>query len=128
MGVLYHRRSPLDHLLELRGCMKPGGELVLETLIVEGGEGTSFMPEGRYAKMRNVWFLPSIQTMLLWLKRCGFQDVACVDTNQTSIKEQRRTEWMKFESLADFLDPKDHTKTIEGHPAPLRAIFTATKP
>lgn len=128
MGVLYHRRSPLDHLVELRGCLRPGGELVLETLIAEGDEGTVFMPEGRYAKMRNVWFLPSIKTMLLWLRRCGFKDVACVDTNQTSVKEQRRTEWMKFESLADFLDPKDHTKTIEGHPAPLRAIFTATKP
>ena len=127
MGVLYHRRSPLDHLMELRGCLQPGGELVLETLIVEGEEGTAFMPEGRYAKMRNVWFLPSTKTMLLWLRRCGFKDVACVDISRTSVKEQRRTEWMKFESLADFLDPKDHTKTIEGHPAPLRAIFTATK-
>ena len=127
MGVLYHRRSPLDHLVELRGCLQPGGELVLETLIVEGEEGTAFMPEGRYAKMRNVWFLPSTKTMLLWLRRCGFKDVACVDISRTSVKEQRRTEWMKFESLADFLDPKDHTKTIEGHPAPLRAIFTATK-
>jgi tRNA (mo5U34)-methyltransferase len=66
--------------------------------------------------------------MLLWLRRCGFKDVACVDINRTSVKEQRRTEWMKFESLADFLDQQDHTKTIEGHPAPLRAIFTATKP
>ncbi len=128
MGVLYHRRSPLDHLVELRDCLRPGGELVLETLIVEGDEGTVFMPEGRYAKMRNVWFLPTIATMSLWLRRCGFKDVVCVDINRTSIDEQRKTEWMKFESLTDFLDPQDHTKTIEGHPAPLRAIFTATKP
>jgi tRNA (mo5U34)-methyltransferase len=35
---------------------------------------------------------------------------------------------MRFESLADFLDPDDRSKTMEGHPAPLRAIFTATKP
>lgn len=128
MGVLYHRRSPLDHLFELRGCLRPGGELVLETLVVEGGEGTVFMPAGRYAKMRNVWFLPSIASVLLWLRRCGFREIACVDTNRTSIEEQRGTEWMRFESLADFLDPKDHMKTIEGHPAPLRAVFTATKP
>jgi tRNA (mo5U34)-methyltransferase len=127
MGVFYHRRSPLDHLIELRDCLCPGGELVLETLIVEGDEGTVFMPEGRYAKMRNVWFLPSIATMTLWLRRCGFRDIACVDTNRTSTDEQRKTDWMKFESLVDFLDPQDHTKTIEGHPAPLRAIFTATK-
>ena len=127
MGVLYHRRSPLDHLLELKGCLRSGGELILETLIVEGDEGTIFMPEGRYAKMRNVWFLPSIPTMTLWLRRCGFKNIVCVDTNRTSKEEQRSTEWMEYESLADFLDPHDHTKTVEGHPAPLRAMFTATK-
>lgn len=128
MGVLYHRRSPLDHLLELRGCLRCGGELILETLIVEGGEGTVFMPKGRYAKMRNVWFLPSIATMMLWLQRCGFKDVVCADINRTSTEEQRQTEWMSYESLADYLDPQDQTKTIEGYPAPLRALFIATKP
>jgi tRNA (mo5U34)-methyltransferase len=128
MGVLYHRRSPLDHLLELKGCLRPGGELILETLIVEGDQDTVFMPQGRYAKMRNVWFLPSIAAMTLWLERCGFTDIACVDTNRTSCEEQRATPWMRFESLADFLDPNDAEKTMEGHPAPLRAIFTATRP
>ncbi|WP_136514201.1 tRNA 5-methoxyuridine(34)/uridine 5-oxyacetic acid(34) synthase CmoB [Geomonas edaphica] len=128
MGVLYHRRSPLDHLFELKGCLRSGGQLVLETLIVEGDQETIFMPPGRYAKMRNVWFLPSIAAMTLWLKRCGFTEIACVDTNRTSTGEQRTTDWMRFESLPDFLDPDDAEKTIEGHPAPLRAIFTATKP
>lgn len=128
MGVLYHRRSPLDHLHELRGCLRSGGELVLETLIIEGEEGMTLMPEGRYAKMRNVWFFPTIPTMELWLRRCGFKDVRCVDINTTTIEEQRPTAWMTFESLADFLDPDDHSKTIEGHPAPIRAIFTAIAP
>jgi len=128
MGVLYHRRSPLDHLFELKGCLRPGGELILETLIVEGDQETIFMPPGRYAKMRNVWFLPSIAAMTLWLQRCGFTDVACVDTNRTSREEQRSTEWMQFESLSNFLDPDHAEQTIEGHPAPLRAIFTATRP
>lgn len=128
MGVLYHRRSPLDHLLELKGCLRPGGELILETLIVEGDQQTIFMPPGRYAKMRNVWFLPSIAAMTLWLQRCGFRDIKCVDATRTSCDEQRATEWMRFESLSDFLDPNDSEKTIEGHPAPLRAIFTATRP
>jgi len=128
MGVLYHRRSPLDHLYELRACLRSGGELVLETLIIEGEEGVTLMPEGRYAKMRNVWFFPTIATMELWLRRCGFKEVRCVDINTTSIEEQRPTKWMTFESLADFLDPDDHSKTIEGHPAPVRAIFTAIAP
>ena len=128
MGVLYHRRSPLDHLLELRGCLRSGGELILETLIVEGDEGTVLMPKGRYAKMRNIWFLPSVPTLALWLRRCGFKGVVCVDINRTRTEEQRQTEWMSYESLADYLDPGDHTKTIEGYPAPLRAIFIAAKP
>lgn len=128
MGVLYHRRSPLDHILELKGCLRPGGQLVLETLIVEGDQNTVFMPAGRYAKMRNVWFLPSVDAMMLWLQRCGFREIACVNTNRTSHEEQRPTEWMRFESLVDYIDPDDPTKTIEGYPAPLRAIFTATKP
>jgi tRNA (mo5U34)-methyltransferase len=128
MGVLYHRRSPLDHLLELKGCLRSGGELILETLVVEGDVGTIFTPQGRYAKMRNIWFVPSVEALSLWLRRCGFKDVICVDINRTGLDEQRRTAWMWEESLADFLDPDDNQKTIEGHPAPLRAIFTSTKP
>ena len=102
--------------------------MILETLIVEGDQETVFMPPGRYAKMRNVWFLPSVKAMILWLQRCGFREIACVNTNRTSHEEQRPTEWMRFESLVDYIDPDDPTKTIEGYPAPLRAIFTATKP
>lgn len=128
MGVLYHRRSPLDHLYELRACLRAGGELVLETLVIEGKEGEVLMPEGRYAKMRNVWFFPSVDTMKLWLRRCGFKNVQCVDVSVTSTDEQRPTEWMTFESLTDFLDPNDSSKTIEGHPAPMRAVFTAIAP
>jgi tRNA (mo5U34)-methyltransferase len=128
MGILYHRRSPLDHLYELRACLRPGGELVLETLIIEGKEGQVLVPEGRYAKMRNVWFFPTIATMESWLRRCGFKNVRCVESNTTTVEEQRATEWMTFESLTDFLDPADQTKTIEGYPAPIRATFIATAP
>lgn len=128
MGVLYHRKSPLEHLLELRSCLRPGGELVLETLIVDGELGVTLMPEERYAKMRNVWFIPSVETMLLWLRRCGFKNARCVDVDVTSLDEQRATEWMTFESLADFLDPDDVSKTIEGYPAPMRGVFIAEAP
>lgn len=128
MGVLYHRKSPLEHLMELRSCLRSGGELVLETLIIDGELGMSLMPEERYAKMRNVWFIPSVETMLLWLRRCGFKNARCVDTDVTSLQEQRRTEWMTFESLADFLDPEDSSKTIEGYPAPERGVFIAEAP
>ena len=125
MGVLYHRRSPIDHLLELAGCLKPGGELVLETLIIDGEEGQILLPEDRYAQMRNVWFLPSCPTLKTWLKRCGFTNIKLVDVTQTTIEEQRSTGWMQYFSLPEFLDPLDHNKTCEGLPAPKRAIFVA---
>lgn len=125
MGVLYHRRSPLDHLFHLKQLLKPGGTLVLETLIVEGEEGYSLLPTDRYAQMRNVWFLPSIATLSTWLKRLNFKNVRCVDVNVTSVEEQRTTDWMPLFSLAEFLDPQDQSKTCEGYPAPTRAIFLA---
>lgn len=127
MGVLYHRKSPIDHLLELKGTLRQGGELVLETLVCEGELGYSLIPEDRYAMMRNVWFIPSIETLELWLARAGFKDIKCVEKNQTSLEEQRVTDWMQYQSLKDFLDPRDINKTIEGYPAPLRATFIATK-
>lgn len=127
MGVLYHRRSPFDHLRELRELLRPGGQLVLETLVIEGGPGTVLVPEGRYAKMANVWFLPTPDTLVSWLRKAGFTDPRVVDHTPTTAAEQRRTEWMRFESLTDFLDPRDPSQTIEGHPAPLRAILVASR-
>jgi tRNA (mo5U34)-methyltransferase len=127
MGVFYHRKSPFDHLQELKALLKNGGELVLETLVIEGGNGSILVPPGRYAKMRNVWFLPSPDTMLDWLTRVGFKNPKVVDITKTSIDEQCKTDWMTFESLSDFLNPKDYTKTVENLPAPSRAIFIAEK-
>ncbi len=127
MGVLYHRRSPFDHLQELRDALRPQGELVLETLVIDGIRGQVLVPDGRYAQMNNVWFLPSCAELTAWLQRAGFADVRLVDINQTSCDEQRSTDWMIFESLADFLHPDDRNRTIENHPAPKRAIFVARK-
>ncbi|QXP85623.1 tRNA 5-methoxyuridine(34)/uridine 5-oxyacetic acid(34) synthase CmoB [Methylococcus sp. Mc7] len=128
MGVLYHRRSPFDHLAELKGCLRPGGELVLETLVIEGEAGQVLVPEGRYAQMRNVWFIPSPPTLSSWLARAGFRRARLIDVSPTTIREQRSTGWMRFQSLADFLDPDDPSRTVEGHPAPRRAIFLAEAP
>ncbi|WP_373388770.1 tRNA 5-methoxyuridine(34)/uridine 5-oxyacetic acid(34) synthase CmoB [Pseudomonas alcaligenes] len=128
MGVLYHRRSPIDHLLDLKDKLLRGGELVLETLVVEGDAQQVLVPEDRYAMMRNVWFLPSVPALELWLRRAGFVDVRCVDVSTTSVEEQRATDWMRFQSLPEFLDPADHSRTVEGLPAPTRAVLLARKP
>ena len=128
MGVLYHRRSPIDHLLELKDCLRPGGELVLETLVIEGKEGETLIPERRYAKMRNVWFLPSCDTLISWMKRCGFKNCRVIDVSTTTTDEQRTTPWMRFHSLNQFLDPQNPNLTCEGLPAPKRAIIIADAP
>ena len=125
MGVLYHRKSPIDHLLDLKGQLVENGELVLETLVVNGDVTTALVPAGRYAKMRNVWFIPSTLMLENWLQKVGFKNIRLVDLNRTSCEEQRATDWMIFESLQDFLHPTNPHLTIEGYPAPLRATMIA---
>ena len=128
MGILYHRRSPFDHLIELRDTLVKGGQLVLETLVIEGEQGEVLVPQGRYGKMGNVWFIPSVATLSLWLAKVGFIDIELVDVTPTTPQEQRSTAWMTFQSLPDFLDPSDPGKTIEGYPSPRRAILLARRP
>lgn len=128
MGVLYHRRSPLEHLWQLRNQLVAEGQLVLETLVIEGDSQQVLLPGERYARMRNVYFIPSALALKNWLEKCGFIDVRIVDIDKTRVDEQRRTSWMTSESLADFLDPESADRTCEGYPAPLRAILTAQKP
>lgn len=127
MGVLYHRTSPIDHLQSLWESLRPRGTLVLETLIIELESETVLVPEDRYAKMRNVWFIPSVPMLIRWMLRTGFRDIQVLDVSPTTSAEQRRTDWMTFESLSDFLHPEDATLTIESHPGPRRALLTATR-
>ncbi|QPL48391.1 tRNA 5-methoxyuridine(34)/uridine 5-oxyacetic acid(34) synthase CmoB [Alteromonas sp. B31-7] len=127
MGVLYHRKDPIQFLNQLKHQLRKGGELVLETLVVDGDEQTVLMAGERYAQMRNVWFLPSTKALAVWLERVGFENIRVVDVNHTTLDEQRSTPWMDSQSLKDFLDPEDITRTIEGYPAPQRAVLIANR-
>lgn len=128
MGVLYHRRDAFGHLQSIAKQVRPGGDIILETLVVEGDEHTVLVPEDRYAMMNNVWFLPSVPALIRWAKKAGFVDVRCVNESITSTKEQRATNWMRYHSLENFLDPHDSSKTVEGHPRPRRAVLTMKRP
>ena len=128
MGVLYHQRSPIEHLRQLRATLRPGGELVLETIFIPGDESYACTPADRFARMKNVWLLPTLAELATWLRRTGFRDIEIVDTSVTTSEEQRSTEWMHFESLADALDPDDPGRTVEGWPAPRRVVVMATAP
>ena len=102
--------------------------MCLETLVIEGQAGRLLLPQARYARMRNVWFIPSSQELVGWLQRCGFVNVRIVDESVTSIEEQRATEWMQFESLEQCLDRDNPALTVEGLPAPRRAVVLAERP
>jgi len=128
MGVLYHQRDPLDHLRQLHGTLRAGGQLVLETLFLPGTEALARTPPDRYARMKNIWLLPTIPELVTWLERSGYRALDVVDTSVTTTDEQRATEWMPFESLADALDPNDPAQTVEGWPAPRRVVITAIAP
>ncbi len=125
MGVLYHRRNPVDHLQWLKRFLHDRGELILETLVIAGDHCSELVPEGRYANMRNVWSLPTVPFLLQQLKASGFRRARCADLTQTGVDEQRQTDWMRFHSLEQALNNDNHNLTIEGHPAPLRAVILA---
>ena len=128
MGVLYHQRSPIDHLQQLRAALRSGGQLVLETLFIPGEDSYASTPADRYARMRNVWLLPTIAELETWIRRSGFRSLKIVDQTVTTREEQRSTEWMPFESLAEALDPGNPDRTVEGWPAPRRVVAIAMAP
>ncbi|MCY4338648.1 MAG: tRNA 5-methoxyuridine(34)/uridine 5-oxyacetic acid(34) synthase CmoB [Gammaproteobacteria bacterium] len=123
MGVIYHRRDPENHLRQLRQLLRPGGELVLESLIIDARHGAALYPQGRYAKMRNIRVIPSLSALHTWLSGVGFTAIDVADISLTTPAEQRVTEWTFEQSLADFLNPRNPALTIEGHPAPQRAML-----
>ena len=127
MGVLYHQREPREHLEALLRMLKDGGELVLETLVLPGGLREARTPQ-RYARMKNVWLIPTQPLLLDWLQEAGFHDARIEDVSATTKLEQRRTAWMPYESLAEALTPADPNTTVEGWPAPRRAVAVARKP
>lgn len=128
MGVLYHQRAPVDHLRELRQTLRPGGQLVLETIYLPGDGSYARTPVERYARMRNVWLLPTTSELVTWMRRTGYEDIEVIDRSVTTVDEQRSTQWMPYESLREALDPDDPKLTVEGWPAPHRVIITATSP
>jgi tRNA (mo5U34)-methyltransferase len=129
MGIIYHHRNPIQQLLDIKKSMKPGGQLILETIGIPGEEPVALFPEDRYAKMRNVWFVPTLSCLVNFAKKARFGEVEVVADTPLTSDEQRLTDWCPppRQSLEDFLDPEDPSKTIEGHPAPRRFLISCRK-
>ncbi|HBI14289.1 MAG TPA: tRNA 5-methoxyuridine(34)/uridine 5-oxyacetic acid(34) synthase CmoB [Desulfobulbaceae bacterium] len=127
LGIIYHRHSPLDALRDVLTALKPGGTLLLESQAIPGNQPMALFPEATYAKVPGTWFIPTAACLENWLKRTGFREIKMFCQHPMSSAEQRRTEWMIFESYEDFIDKDDAALTIEGYPAPWRVFFKARK-
>ena len=125
MGVLYHRKNPHEHLQRIRDHLARNGQAVIETLIIPGGGDDELDPPDRYANMRNVHHLPTETRLLRWMEEADFGHTEIIDVTATTVEEQRSTDWMPYQSLANALS-NDGQHTIEGHPPPLRAMVIAT--
>jgi tRNA (mo5U34)-methyltransferase len=127
MGVIYHQRDPFTACKKLCAAVRPGGKVILESLVIPNDNPFLLIPEARYAKMRNAWTIPSAQALANLLTRAGFREPQIHSFGPLLTTEQRQTTWAPYESLQDFLDPNDPTKTVEGYPAPHTALVIATK-
>ncbi|RLA77119.1 MAG: tRNA 5-methoxyuridine(34)/uridine 5-oxyacetic acid(34) synthase CmoB [Epsilonproteobacteria bacterium] len=127
LGVLYHRSDPIAMLKSLYRGLNKGGELILDTFMIDGEEEICLTPKDRYSKIPNIYFVPTINALKNWCMRAGFVSVEILAMKKTELNEQRKTEWIDSQSLNDFLDPNDNSLTIEGYPAPKRVYIKAIK-
>ena len=127
LGVLYHRSDPVAMLKSLFKGLNKGGELILDTFMIDGEEEICLTPKDRYSKIPNIYFVPTVNALKNWCYRAGFETVEVLETMKTEHNEQRKTEWIDTQSLEDFLDPNDSEKTVEGYPAPKRVYIKALK-
>ena len=127
MGVIYHRASPVDVLREIFAALKPGGTLLLESQAIPGDQPYALFPEKTYAKVPGTYFIPTGSCLQNWMIRAGFKDAHLFCTHPMSSEEQRKTDWMEFESYSDYIDKEDESLTIEGYPAPCRVFLKGVK-
>ena len=127
MGIIYHRSSPVDVLRDVISALKPGGTLIMESQGIPGDAPIALFPEKTYAKVPGTYFVPTGKCIENWMTRAGFQDVNLFSSTPMSSEEQRKTDWMTFESYEDFIQPDNKDLTIEGYPAPVRVLLSGKK-
>jgi tRNA (mo5U34)-methyltransferase len=107
--------------------LRPNGTCIIESLIIPGDESYCLFPKKRYAKMKNVYFVPTLECLTSWMERIHFSNIRVLDISPLTSEEQRKTPFAPFESLEEFQDGKNPLKTAEGYPWPLRATIAGTK-
>lgn len=131
LGIVYHQRDPLLMMQQVRDLLSAGGTALIESQTVpdlDSGLPMALFPPARYAKARNVYFIPTPACLVALAKRAGFVEIEIVSDVELSMEEQRKTELAPYESLEDFLSPENSLLTVEGFPAPRRAAIRVRKP
>ncbi len=127
LGVLYHRSDPVAMLKSLYKGLDKQGEVILDTFMIDGEDEICLTPAGSYSKIPNIYFVPTVKALKNWCLRAGFKGFEVLEIMATTAHEQRKTAWMEGQSLEDFLDPDDSSKTVEGYPAPKRIYVKLIK-
>jgi len=127
LGVLYHRADPVGCLKSLAKGLNKNGEVLIDTFMIDGEQEVALTPNKRYSKIPNIYFIPTISALKNWLSRAGFENIEILAVTTTTSEEQRKTQWSFDQSLEDFLDKDDNSKTVEGYPAPKRVYVKARK-
>ncbi len=127
LGVLYHRSDPVAMLKSLYKGLEKQGEVILDTFYIDGEDEICLCPKSSYSKIPNIYFVPTITALKNWCLRAGFSSFELLETSTTDASEQRKTSWIEGQSLEDFLDKDDSSKTVEGYPAPKRVYIKLIK-
>ena len=127
LGVLYHRSDPISMIKQLAKSLEQDGEVILDTFMIDGEENVALCPAGSYSKIPNISFVPTLSALENWCHKGGFKSFEVLEVSATTIEEQRKTSWIEGQSLEDFLDPDDSSKTVEGYPAPKRVYVRLKK-
>ncbi|MBW6488686.1 tRNA 5-methoxyuridine(34)/uridine 5-oxyacetic acid(34) synthase CmoB [Sulfurimonas sp.] len=127
LGVLYHRSDPVGMLKSLYKGLDKEGEVFLDTFYIEGDDEMCLYPESTYSKIPNIYFVPTVKALRNWCLRAGFSSFEVLESSKTESSEQRKTSWIEGESLENFLDENDSSRTVEGYPAPARVYVKLIK-
>ena len=107
--------------------LKPGGKVIVDCQGIAGDGSYCLFPAKRYAGASGVWFLPTKDCVISWMKRAQFKRIECFYDKPLESSEQRSTSWAPIASLENFLDKNNMNKTVEGYPAPLRFYLEGSK-
>ena len=126
MGVLYHRENPIETLKNIYFALKANGVAIVESICIEGDSDLVLFPYKSYAKMKNIWYIPSESVLKYWCEIAGFRYIQKIFNYYVTEDHQKKSEHSPNESLSDFLS-EDGLKTVEGYPPPYKVGYLCKK-